>query len=109
MKGKCDVTSQVNCALGVVATVFLSTTVLAAENDESRQSLQQIVSRALQTHPTLSAAQAEYMASERRVEQAEALFLPTVSSAAEFGEGWRNDLDRQYLTLTASQILYDFG
>jgi len=109
VKGKCDVTSQVNCALGVVATVFLSTTVLAAENDESRQSLQQIVSRALQTHPTLSAAQAEYMASERRVEQAEALFLPTVSSAAEFGEGWRNDLDRQYLTLTASQILYDFG
>ena len=66
MKGKCDVTSQVHCALGVVATVFLSTAVLAAENDESRQSLQQIVSRALQTHPTLSAAQAEYLASERR-------------------------------------------
>ena len=35
--------------------------------------------------------------------------MPSVSSAAEFGEGWRNDLDRQYLTLTASQLLYDFG
>lgn len=98
-------------ALSVFVGAASISVCMAAYGAEHRNDLTLIaaIRHALATHPAISAAEANYEASEGRLQQAKARFLPNVRSGAEFGEGWRNDLDRQYLTVTASQLLYDFG
>lgn len=95
--------------LGGAVLCLFSVISSAAEDSAYDLTLSEAIAQALRTNPAVTAAQSRYRATEGRVAQARAGYRPTVRSAAEFGEGWRNDLDRQYLTITASQLLYDFG
>lgn len=83
--------------------------------DESAQpkkitnTLEQMIQRALEWHPSIRQAQSQILASQENIEAAESGYYPRVSSGLNAGYRDSNGRGNESWNVSASQMLYDFG
>ena len=92
---------------------------LLAVNPVNATSLRDAVASAVQTNPTVNAAQARHRANEWVLEQAKGRFFPEIELSGDYGKQWldrpngiapiSNQMwqDRRQVTLSVRQVLFD--